>query len=102
MTKREICERLIKIYALAGDGQNAELVVCDAIRGLLLDLAAPEEEKCESPKETRPLLVTYNDAGEKRKCPQCGQLCMTDLVSGQFFCRTYGSFKLKEATNGKG
>lgn len=100
MTKREICERLLAIWEMEPYKNTAE-----AIKHLLLDLAAPEEHFADAGKMVReeeaPPLFIYNDEDQKRPCPQCGQLCVRDMVSGKWWCRTHGSFRLKCREEGK-
>lgn len=57
MTKREICERLMEIRDQTYKGHLGPVGIIDALRDLLLDLAAPVEEEDrklerEEPEET--------------------------------------------------
>jgi hypothetical protein len=67
MTKREICERLLAIWAMDTYKRG------EAVRDLLLDLAAPEtEEKPEAEEKKAPPVLIYEENGEKVPCPVCG------------------------------
>lgn len=101
MTNREICERILEILVQRG-GYEAHIAVYQDLRSLLLDLAAPDEHFAAAGKmmgkkheEETPPLFTYTDEGQKSRCPQCGQLCVRDMVTGNWWCRTHGSFKSK-------
>lgn len=108
MTKREICERLMEIRDQSSAGHLGPVGIRDALRDLILDLAAPDEHFASVGKmmekrreEEMPPLFTYTGEDQKRPCPQCGQLCVRDMVSGNWWCRTHGSFKPKRGEEEK-
>lgn len=77
MTKREICERLLEVWAMEPYKRG------EAVRELLLDVAAPETEEKEEegepkseepPIPERPLLWVDGNA-PLEPCPKCGANC---------------------------
>jgi hypothetical protein len=85
MTKREICERLLEIRDQSSAGHLGPVGIGDALRDLILDLAAPEEEKPKS-KEAEAVMGTA-------RCPACGLIAYPILGSPfKWRCETHGEF----------
>lgn len=79
MTKREICERLLEIWEMEPYKRG------EAVRYLLLDIAAPDEEKPKS-KEAEAVMGTA-------RCPECGLIAYPILGSPfKWRCETHGEF----------
>lgn len=108
MTKREICERLLAIWEMEPYKNTAE-----AIKHLLLDLAAPEENadlhrieedmrrmyekvapppRFDAPEEKKePPVLIYEETGEKVPCPVCGApAAPIKNKPGVFLCKRCG------------
>ena len=111
MTKREICERLLEIRDQFSAGHLGPVRIKDALRDLLLDLAAPETEeekkaafeaRCRAvfgdlaaPKETKkePPVLIYEEKGEKATCPVCGAPALPiKNTQGVFYCKRCEGF----------
>lgn len=93
MTKREICERLIDLRdeALNSLGQRR---VAIALRDLILDLAAPEEEEprhaqCVERNPVSPFdrLIPAGDVFAVYRCPICGEFSAKPTASGKLYCK---------------
>lgn len=96
MTKREICERLMEILVQRG-GYDQDL------RNLILDLAAPEEEKPEREEKHPGVLAKPGKDGEIEFCWCQKCYAKADVVHDPFgdgenwsYCKNCGvSFRLK-------
>lgn len=72
MTKREICERLMEIRDQSYKGHLGPVGIVDALRDLLLDIAAPEEEKEQKREEKHPGVIVDPSGKNPPRCLRCG------------------------------
>lgn len=101
MTKREICERLMYIREQSAGGHLGPVGISAALRDLLLDLAAPEEE--EEEKKLPGVIAKPGKDGEIEFCWCQKCYAHADVVHDPFgdgenwsYCPKCGvSFRLK-------
>ena len=86
MTKREICERLLEVWAMEPYKRG------EAVRHLILDIAAPEKEE-----KKEPLVLIYEEKGKKVPCPVCGApAAPIKNKHGAFLCKRCGGLVCAE------
>lgn len=79
MTKREICERLVEIRDQSSAGHLGPVGIRDALRDLILDLAAPETEEkpVQEPKSKFPISHPLHMSTEEMKAADAALFTQT-------------------------
>lgn len=109
MTNREICERLMEIRDQSSAGHLGPVGIRDALRDILLDLAAPVEETPKAEEKHPGVIAKPGKDGEIEWCWCQKCYAQADVVHNPFgdgenwgYCQKCGvSFRLKHGEGEK-